>query len=85
MEKITEFNGINTYYCSKHNKFHIKKFKYKIDKNNNRIKTKDTPFYNCQEFAMKLTDTELYNKQFNRSCKLYSIKKHKEAFGSKKQ
>jgi len=85
MDKITNLDDIKTYYCSKHNRFHIKKFKYKIDKNNNRIKTKDTPFYNCQEFAMKLTNTELYNKQFNRSYELYSIKKHKESIGSKKQ
>ena len=85
MEKIIDFIGINKYYSSKHNRFHIRKFKYKIDKNNNRIKTKDTPFYNCQEFAYKLSSSELWNKAFKTSCELYKLESHKKSVGSKKQ
>lgn len=85
MNKLNNIEGINKYFCSECNHFHIRKYRYKIDKNGNRIKTKDTPFFRHKEFAHKLTQSELFNKQFSRSCELYSIKEHKKSSGSKKR
>ena len=85
MDKIINLEGIKKYFCSKCNRFHIRKFKYKIDVNKNRIKTKDTPFFNHKEFAFKLTTSELWNKQFKRSCEIYTIKRHKKSNGSNKR
>jgi len=59
MDKLNSIEGIKKYFCSKCNKFHIRKYRYKFDKNNNRIKTKDTPFFNHKNFAHKLTSSEL--------------------------
>ena len=85
MDKLNSIEGINKYFCSECHRFHIRKYRYKIDKNGNRIKTKDTPFFNHKEFAYKLTQSELFNRQFRRSCKLYSIKSHKKMKGSTKR
>jgi len=85
MDKIDNLEGINKYYCSEHKKFHIRKFKYKFNKEGLRIKTRDTPFFNCKKFAYKLTSSELFNLQFKRSYQLYTIKKHKESNGSNKR
>ena len=85
MDKITDLEGIKKYLCSECNRFHIRKYRYKIDKNGKRIKTKDTPFFNHKEFAMKLTTSELFKRQFQRSCEHYTIKKHKETKGSNKR
>jgi len=84
MDKINDIEGIKKYYCSECEKFHIKKYRYKFNENNKRIKTKDTPFFNHKNFAMKLTQSELFNRQFKRSCELYSIKNHKKTKGSNK-
>ena len=59
MDKITDFKAITKYWCSKCEHFHIRKYKYKINNDNIRIKTEDTPFFRCKEFANKLTSTEL--------------------------
>jgi len=85
LDKINDIEGINKYFCSEHKKFHIRKFKYKFNKEGLRIKTRDTPFFNCKKFAMKLTQSELWNRQMKRSCELYSIKEHKKAIGSNKR
>ena len=85
MDKIKDIEGINKYLCSECNRFHIRKFKYKFNENNERIKTKDTPFFNHKDFAYKLTSSELFNMKFNKSLKNYSIKKHKKTIGSIKQ
>lgn len=85
MDKITDFEGVKKYYCTECEHFHIRKYKYKINKLGKRIKTKDTPFFNHKEFAMKLTSTELWNRQMKRSCDLYTIKNHKKSYGSGKQ
>lgn len=84
MDKITDLEGIKKYFCSECNRFHIRKYRYKFNQNNERIKTKDTPFFNHKEFANKLTSSELWKRQFNRSCETYTIKKHKKMKGSRK-
>ena len=79
MEKITEFNGIKHYFCSRCNKIHKKTM---------RVSNKTVfcmPFKNCQEFAYKLSSTEIWHRQFKHSTEAYNIKKHKESTGSKKQ
>jgi len=85
MDKIDNLEGINKYYCSECKKFHIRKFRYKFNKDGLRIKTRDTPFFNHKKFAMKLTPSELWNRQMKRSCELYSIKAHKKSSGSTKR
>ena len=85
MDKITDLEGIKKYYCTECKRFHIRKYRYKIDKYGKRIKTKDTPFFNHKEFAMKLTSSELFNRQFSKSCESYSIKGHKKTKGSNKR
>jgi len=85
MDKITDLEGIKKYYCSECERFHIRKFRYKFNENNERIKTKDTPFFNHKKFAYKLTSSELWNRQMKRSCELYSIKEHKKTIGSNKR
>lgn len=85
MKKLTSFKGINKYFCINCNHFHIRKYKYKLNKHNERIKTKDTPFFNHQEFGYKLSSTEMFNLQMNRSLDNYSIKAHKKTRGSRKQ
>jgi len=72
MEKIVNFELINKYWCIQHNCFHIK----------NRSKK---TFEKCKEFAYKLTSDEIWHRQFKHSTEVYTIKKHKESFGSKKQ
>lgn len=85
MDKITDFKGITQYYCSecKHN--HIRKYKYVINNDNVRIKTENTPFFRHKEFAFKLTHSEKFREQFNKSCERYSIESHKKSSGSSKQ
>jgi len=85
MDKITDLERIKKYYCSECERFHIRKYKYVIDKFGKRIKTKDTPFFNHKEFAYKLIPSELFNLQFNRSYKRYNIKEHKKTKGSNKR
>ena len=85
MDKITDLTDVKKYFCTECKHFHIRKYKYIVDKKGKRIKTKDTPFFNHKEFAMKLTTSELWNRQFGRSCELYSIKGHKETKGSSKR
>lgn len=85
MDKINDIEGIKKYYCSECNHFHIRKYRYKIDKFGKRIKTKDTPFFNHKEFAMKLTQSELFSRQFSKTWNNYSIKEHKKTNKSKKQ
>lgn len=85
MEKINDLKGFNKYFCSECEHFHIRKYKYKIDKNGARIKTKDTPFFNHKEFAYKLTDSELWLMKMSKSLSIYSIKSHKKTVGSRKQ
>lgn len=85
MNKLESIDGISKYYCSECHRFHIRKYKYKIDKFGKRVKTKDTPFFNHKRYAYQLTQSELFNKQFKRSCELYSIKNHKKTNGSKKR
>jgi len=85
MDKLNSLEGIKKYYCIECEHFHIRKYLYKFNKLGKRIKTKDTPFFNCKEFAYKLTSTEIYNKQFGKSMENYSIKDHKKMKGSRKQ
>lgn len=89
MNKIIDLTGINKYFCSLCNIFHVRKYKQKIIMDENFkeqiIKTKDTPFFNHQEFAHKLTSSELWKLQFRRSLQNYSIESHKESYKSKKQ
>jgi len=85
MDKITDLTGINRYYCSECEHNHIRKYKYIINKFGKRIKTKNTPFFNHKEYAIKLTSTELFNMKFNKSTEKYTIKGHKETIGSMKQ
>lgn len=85
MDKINDLKGINKYYCILHDCFHIRKYKYIINEHGKRIKTKDTPFFNCKNNAMKLTSSEVFSRKFRKSYNKYSIKKHKETIGSVKQ
>lgn len=85
LDKITDLEGIKKYFCTECKHFHIRKYKYIVNEFGKRIKTKDTPFFNHKEFAMKLTQSELWKRQMNRSCETYSIKKHKETKGSNKR
>jgi len=85
MKKIIDFKGIKKYYCSNCKHFHIKKYKLKLNEFNERIKTKDTPFFNHQEFGYKLSSTEVFNLRFGKSMENYSIKAHKKTRGSRKQ
>lgn len=85
MDKLTDLTGINKYWCNECKYFHIRKYKYIINKNGKRIKTKNTPFFNHKEFAYKLTSTEIFNMKFNKSVEKYSIKGHKKTLGSMKQ
>jgi len=85
MDKLTDLIGINKYYCSECEHFHIRKYKYIINKFEQRIKTKDTPFFNHKEYAFKLTSTEIFNAKFNKSMEKYSFKAHQKTVGSMKQ
>ena len=85
MDKIIDFTEIKKYWCSQCEHFHIKKYKYIINKFGVRIKTKNTPFFNHREFAYKLTSTEIFNMKFRKSTESYSIKGHKKTVGSMKQ
>lgn len=85
MDKIDNLKGINRYFCSKCNHFHIRKYKYKIDLDGNKIKTKDTPFFRCENYAVKLTDSKLFKIGISKSFEKYSVKEHKKAYGSRKQ
>jgi len=104
MDKITDFKGINKYYCSECESFHKKRTPSKIkqmkttfilnnpnfeffDSNENKqeIKLPESKFTLHKEFAFKLTSSELWKLQFNRSCQSYTIKKHKKSIGSNKR
>ena len=85
MDKITDFIEVKKYWCSQCEHFHIRKYKYIINKFGQRIKTKDTPFFNHKEYAFKLTSTELFNMKFSKSMEKYSLKAHKKTVGSMKQ
>ena len=85
MDKLNSIEGISKYFCSECNHSYIRKYRYKIDKNCNSIKTKDTPFFNHKQYAHKLTSSELWKKQMRRSCETYSIKSHKKMKGSSKR
>lgn len=85
MDKINDLKGFNNYYCSECEHTHIRKYKYKIDENGMRIKTKDTPFFNHKEYAWEITASELWQTKMSKSFETYSIKKHKKATGSSKQ
>ena len=85
MDKITKLEGIKKYYCIECEHYHIRKYKYKINKEGKRIKTKDTPFFNHKEYAIKLSKSEIFNRQFKKNWKNYNIKSHKESYNSGKQ
>ena len=85
MDKLTDLKEVKRYWCVECEHFHIRKYKYMIDKNGKRIKTKDTPFFNHKEFAFRLTATEIFNMKFNKSTESYSLKSHKKTLGSMKQ
>jgi len=85
MDKLISLNGIKKYYCTLCNHFHIRKYRYKINKFDVRIKTKDTPFFNHKDNAFKLSQYELFKKQLGKSVENYSIKEHKKMKGSRKQ
>jgi len=61
MRKITNFDGINKYYCKQHNCFHSKSRKH-----NGKIIT-CKPFKECKDYAFKLDTYELFNIQFKKS------------------
>ena len=44
MDKLTDLIGINRYYCSECEHFHIRKYKYVINEFGRRIKTKKYAF-----------------------------------------
>ena len=85
MDKLTDLKEIKRYWCSQCGHFHIRKYKYIINENGKRIKTKNVPFFNHREFAFKLTSTELFNMKFNKSMEKYSLNGHKKTLGSMKQ
>ena len=85
MDKIINLKEIKSYYCIECEHFHIRKYKYIFNEFNQRIKTKNTPFFNHKEFAFKLTATEIWHKKMSKSLENYSIKSHKKTLGSKKQ
>jgi len=85
MDKLTDLKEVKRYWCSECEHFHIRKHKFIINEFGIRIKTKDTPFFNHKEYAFKLTTTEIFNMKFRKSTESYSIKKHKETTGSRKQ
>ena len=85
MDKLTSLKGISRYWCVECNHFHIKKYRYIIDKFGNRIKTENTPYFNHFHYAFQLTPTESFNMKFSKSSKSYSIKAHKQTTGSMKQ
>lgn len=85
MNKLNNLEGISKYYCIQCEHFHIRKYRYKINKFDVRIKTKDTPFFNHKNFAYKLTPSEIFKKQFGKSVNNYSIRSHKKMKGSRKQ
>ena len=61
MEKITDFNGIKHYFCSRCNKIH----KRTMRKGNKTIFC--MPFKNCQDYAYKLTSSEKWHREFSQS------------------
>ena len=83
MEKITDFKYILKYFCTKHNCFH-RRYRTEVICGEKRQIPTDS-FILCQEFAVKLTESELYNWKFKKSWKRYTIKKHKESVNSKCQ
>lgn len=61
MEKITNFNGIEHYYCTECNKIH----KRTMRKGNKTICC--LPFINCKKYAHKLTSNEKWHRDFSKS------------------
>lgn len=81
--KITDFAKVKLYYCSKHHRYHRK---YRHTKRNGKmIKVKTVCFERCKNYAYKISKSEKFNKNFNRSLKNYSVDKHKKSVGSRKQ
>ena len=85
MDKLENLENVKKYYCSECGHFHIRKYRYKFNKLEKRIKTKDTPFFNHKDNAFKLSQYELFKKQLGKSVENYSIKEHKKMKGSRKQ
>ena len=94
MEKIINFDRINKYFCTECKGFHKKRTSKQITKMrinfsfkypNKQIKIPLSKFDLHQEFAYKLTNSELWKMQLKKSCKKYDIEKHKKSGGSKKQ
>ena len=82
-EQITDFKYLTKYYCTLHNCFHLKFRTETIAGKKKKVPTDS--FVLCQEFAVKLSDSELWQMKFRKSFNRYSIKKHKEVIGSKCQ
>lgn len=89
-----DFKGIKEYYCSEcegfHNKRTLNQVKemrnaFSLKHPNKEIKIPLSKFEKHKESAYKLTDSELWKIQFNKSCKNYKIKTHKKSTGSNKQ
>ena len=68
-----------------HISIRTQRYKYIFNEFNQRIKTKNTPFFNHKEFAFKLTATEIWHRKMSKSLENYSVKSHKKTLGSKKQ
>ena len=66
LKKIINFDGIESYYCSKHKCFH---FRFRNGK-------KAKPFFNCQETAFILTKSESFKRSFQK--KWFNHAKSKE-------
>jgi len=79
--KITDFKGVKKYYCNKHDCFH---YKYRnTTVNGKRIQVKTDSFKLCKDNAYKLSDSEMFKRQFKNSLKNYSVKAHKKIIGSR--
>lgn len=85
MKKLDDLKGIQKYFCSKCQHFHLRRYKNKIGMNGKIIKTKETPFFNHKEFAYQLSSTEQFRNSFKKNWNNYSIKQHQKYRGSMKQ
>jgi len=65
MKKITDFSGIESYFCLRHKREHHKYRKGKLTKT----------FKMCKDFAYSLSNTEKFRKSFSRNWNKHSNSK----------
>lgn len=85
MEKITNFSGVKSFWCTLCNHTHLRRYNYEINEFGKRIKKETTPFFLHQKYAVKLTNSELFRLGFKASWNSYSITAHKQTYRSRKQ